>query len=50
MVTLVKPVQSQNAPLPIEVTELGMVTLVKPVQPENARLPIEVTELGNHEK
>ena len=46
MVTLVKPVQPENARLPIEVTELGMVTLVKPLQPENARLSIEVTELG----
>ena len=33
MVTLVKPLQPQNALKPIEVTELGMVTLVKPVQP-----------------
>ena len=31
MVTLVKPLQLSNAPLPIEVTELGMVTLVKPL-------------------
>ena len=36
MVTLVKPLQPQNASSPIEVTELGMVTLVKPLQPENA--------------
>ena len=46
MVTLVKPLQPQNAPLPIEVTELGMVTLVKPMQKKNASSPIEVTELG----
>ena len=32
-VTLVKPLQSSKAELPIEVTELGMVTLVKPKQP-----------------
>jgi hypothetical protein len=32
-VTVVKPVQFLNAPLPKNVTLLGMVTLVKPVQP-----------------
>ena len=32
MVTLVKPLQKENASLPIEVTELGIVTLVKPLQ------------------
>ena len=46
MLTLVKLLHSSNAPLPIEVTELGMVTLVKLVQPSNALLPINVTELG----
>ena len=40
MVTLVKPLQPQNAPSPISVTELRMVTLVKPLQPENAQSPI----------
>ena len=44
--TVVKPVQPEKAPLPIEVTLLGMVTSVKPVQPEKAELPIEVTLLG----
>ena len=29
MVTLVSPLQSRNAELPIDVTELGMVTLAK---------------------
>jgi hypothetical protein len=33
MVTLVRPLQSENAELPMEVTLLGMVTLVRPVQP-----------------
>ena len=33
MITLVKPLQPENAPLPMEVTELGMVMLVKPLQP-----------------
>jgi metal-sulfur cluster biosynthetic enzyme len=46
MVTEVKPLQSEKAKAPIEVTELGMVTEVKPLQPEKALLPIEVTELG----
>ena len=36
MVTLVKPLQSENAELPMLVTELGMVTEVRPLQPENA--------------
>ena len=44
--TDVSPLQSENALLPIEVTELGMVTDVSPLQHENAELPIEVTELG----
>ena len=43
---LVKPLQLENAPVPIEVTELGMVTLVRPLQLRNAPSPIEVTELG----
>ena len=33
IVTEVKPLQPENAELPIEVTELGIVTEVKPVQP-----------------
>ena len=44
MVTEVKAEQSQNALLPIEVTELGMVTEVKLVQYKNASEPIVVTE------
>ena len=46
MLTLVRPVQSWNAPSPINVTELGMVMLVSPLQPQNASSPIDVTELG----
>jgi hypothetical protein len=44
MVTLVNPLQLQNAWSPMVVTELPMVTLVKPV-PKNALLPMDVTEL-----
>ena len=40
MVTLVKPVQSENARLPIEMTELGIVTLVSPKEFQNARFAI----------
>ena len=46
MVTLVNPMQLENAELPMEVTELGIVTLVRPLQPSNALLPMEATELG----
>ena len=35
-VTLVSPVQLENASSPMEVTLVGSVTLVSPVQPENA--------------
>ena len=35
MVTDVKPVQSENVPLPMSVTFSGIVMDVKPVQPEN---------------
>ena len=45
MVMLVRPLQSSNAEIPIEVTELPMVTLVRPLHSENAHSPIEVTEL-----
>ena len=31
MVTLVKPVQSRNADLPIEVTELGIIVFIHPL-------------------
>ena len=33
MVTLVRPLQFENAESPMEMTELGMVTLVRPLQP-----------------
>ena len=36
IVTLVRLVQSENAPSPMLVTLLGIVTLVRLVQPENA--------------
>ena len=36
IVTLVKPLQSQNAYSPMLVTESGIVTLVNPLQPRNA--------------
>ena len=45
MVILVRPVQSKNALLPIEVTLEGIVILVK-LHPENAPFPIEVTLEG----
>ena len=45
MVISVKPVQPENALLPMEVTELGIVIAVKLVQEENALLPIDFTEL-----
>ena len=41
MVIVVKPVQPENAELPILVTPLGMVIEVKPVQLENAEPEIE---------
>ena len=43
IVTLIKPVQSQNASTPILVTLSGIVILVKPLHSENADLPILVT-------
>ena len=46
MVRDVKPVQSEKAQFPIDVTELGMVRDVKPEQPARAHSPIDVTELG----
>jgi hypothetical protein len=36
IVTLVRPVQPENAYAAMLVTLLGIVTLVRPVQPENA--------------
>ena len=44
--TFFRLVHSENAPSPIEETEVPMVTEVRPVQPLKAQLPIEVTELG----
>ena len=41
-----RPVQSENADLPIQVTLLGMVMEFRPVQPMNAEFPIPVTLLG----
>ena len=38
--------QSEKAPTPILVTELGIVTEVRPLQPEKAQYSILVTELG----
>ena len=43
---LVKPVQPENAELPMLVTPSPIVTLVKPVQPENALYPMLVTLSG----
>ena len=46
MVTDVKPLQPEKAPLLIDVTLSGMVTDVKPLQPEKAPLLIDVTLFG----
>ncbi len=35
IVTLVSPLQPENAPLPMFVTLFGIVTLVRPLQPQN---------------
>ena len=45
-VTLVNPLQSENAELQMLVTLFGIVTLVRPLQPENAELPMLVTLSG----
>ena len=42
---VVRPEQSENAELPMLVTEFGIVTLVKLEQPEKAEPPMLVTEL-----
>ncbi len=42
----VKPAHQENAPSPIDVTELGMMMNVKPEQPEKAEPPIDVTPSG----
>ena len=44
MVILVRPVQPENAELPMFVTLSGIVMFVRPEQPVNAELPIVVTE------
>ena len=43
MVMLVRPVQLENADLPMVVTLSGMVMLVRPKQPSNELLPMLVT-------
>ena len=43
---LARPIQPENAPLSIIVTEFGIVTLRRPVHPLNASYPIAVTVLG----
>ena len=43
MITEVKAVQSENAQLSIEVTELEIATDIKPVHSANAYASIEVT-------
>ena len=46
MVMLVRQEQSENAELPMLVTELGMVMLVRELQSENADFPMEVMLSG----
>jgi hypothetical protein len=46
MSMLVRPLQLENAYLPIDEMELGISMPVKPMQPENAKEPMEVTEFG----
>ena len=43
---LVRPVQLENEPDPIEVTLAGIVMLVRPVQFKNALCPMEETPAG----
>ena len=43
IVTDVRPLQPENAELPMLVTLLGMVMEVKPVQPSKAWMPMLVT-------
>ena len=43
IVTLVKPLQEENAYDPMFVTPSGIVTLASPLQPENAASPMLVT-------
>ena len=46
IVTLVRPLQPENAWFSMLVTLLGIVTLVMPLQPENACFSMLVTLLG----
>ena len=46
MLTLVRLVQRENAPMPMLVTLPGMVTLVRLMQRENAEFPMLVTPEG----
>jgi hypothetical protein len=46
IVTLVSPLQPENALSPMYVTPSGIVTLVSPLQPENALSPMYVTPSG----
>ena len=45
IVTLVSPLQPENAPSRMLVTLAGIVTLVSPLQPENAESAMRVTGL-----
>ena len=45
IVTLVRPLQYENARSSMLVTLSGIVTLVRPLQPENALFPMIVTGL-----
>ena len=45
IVTLVRPLQPENAEDPMLVTESGIVTLVSPLQLQNASSPMLVTGL-----
>ena len=46
IVTLVTPLQPENAEEPMFVTLSGSVTLVRPLQPSNAEEPMLVTPCG----
>ena len=46
IVTLVRPLQLENALYPMLVTLSGIVTLVRPLQPENALSPMLTTPDG----
>ena len=46
IVTLVRPLQPENAESPMFVRLSGIITLANLAQPENARFPMEVTLSG----